>query len=865
MATRKSRTDGAAGESAAEKPLKKKATRGGTSAKPAADPAPEAAATASRAKPKRAAKPSSRPAKPAPDGDGAPAPARRGRFAKAAPPPPEPEIDEAALEASLGDKVSGKNLVVVESPTKSKTLTKFLGKDYMVLASNGHVMDLPKSKLGVDVDNDFEPQYEPIHGKKGQLAKIRVAARAAANIYLAPDPDREGEAIAWHLASQLTGVKRPVRRLTFNEITKRAVTEALEHPRDLDMNLVNAQQARRVLDRLIGYKVSPFVWSTVKYGLAAGRVQSVALRLICDREEQIRAFVPEEYWTIEVDYETPSHDRFTARLVRVGEDKLESGQLRGDAAGRTAEALARELLEADARIAGIEVKPKKKGAVPPFITSTLQQVASNRYGFTSQRTMQVAQKLYEGIELKGQGSVGLITYMRTDAPRLSNEALAEIRGWLAKEFGDEYVPEKPNFYKSKKGAQEAHEAIRPTAIERTPQSLRSYLNDEQYKLYDLIWKRAVASQATPAEFDQTTVEIEAGRLGLRASGSVLRFPGWLKVYGRDEDDEAEEGRLPELQEGWELAVASQPLAEPAEDGTPARSVRPEQHFTQPPPRYTDASLVKALEEENIGRPSTYATIVTSITKRDYVEREGRSLKPTDLGMLVTRLLVKYFPDVFNVEFTAGMEEELDDVEEGKREWHHVVRDLWTPLSRDLDQLKGKTGKIKRELEEKTDILCPSCGKHHLVKKYGRNGAFLACPGYPECKHTQPLDQAELPVPVEGTCPLCGAGLVARQGPYGRYIHCERRPECKFTKPYTLGIPCPQCGQGELCEKRSRRGKIFYSCTRYPDCDYALWDKPVAHPCPNGDSPLMVEKNYKSGPALVCPKCRAKVAPEPSSA
>jgi DNA topoisomerase-1 len=650
MATRKSRTDGAAGRTAPdgtvtpadEKPKKPRKPAAGSKAKSAVKPAP-AEASAERAEP---------------------APKRRGRFASARPLAPEPEIDEAAIEASLGDKASGKNLVVVESPTKSKTLNKFLGKDFMVLASNGHVMDLPKSKLGVDLDNDFEPQYEPIHGKKAVLAKIRVAARQSSRVFLAPDPDREGEAIAWHLALQLKGVKRPVSRLTFNEITQRAVTEALLHPRELDMNLVNAQQARRVLDRLIGYKVSPFVWSTVKYGLAAGRVQSVALRLICDREDQIRAFVPEEYWTIEVDYATPSGERFTARLVRVDDDKLDGGQLRGDAAGQQAEALAVELLKAQARIAGIEVKPKKKGAVPPFITSTLQQVASNRYGFTSQRTMQVAQKLYEGLEIKGQGSVGLITYMRTDAPRLANEALAEIRGWLAKEYGAEYVPEKPNLYRSKKGAQEAHEAIRPTAVERTPQSLRPFLNDEQYKLYDLIWKRAVASQATPAEFDQTAVDIEAGRLGLRASGSVLRFPGWLKVYGRDEDDEAEEGRLPELEQGWALSVAREPLVEPADDGTPAKAVRPEQHFTQPPPRYTDASLVKALEDENIGRPSTYATIVTSITKRDYVEREGRSLKPTELGMLVTRLLVTHFPDVFNVEFTAGMEEELDDVEEG---------------------------------------------------------------------------------------------------------------------------------------------------------------------------------------------------------
>ncbi len=855
MATRKSRTEAAKPEKALKPGARK--TRTAPAAAPAGGAAAGAgakSAAAGAARPRRAAR-------------AAPAAAalRKGRRAARPEPAPEPEVDEAALEASVGEKATGKNLVVVESPTKSKTLTKFLGRDFMVLASNGHVMDLPKSQLGVDLDNDFEPEYVPIRGKNAALAKIRVAARKAANIYLAPDPDREGEAIAWHLAGQLKGVKRPVRRLTFNEITQRAVREALEHPRELDMNLVNAQQARRVLDRLVGYKVSPFVWSTVKYGLSAGRVQSVALRLICDRETEILAFVPEEYWTLEVDYATPAGERFTARLVRVGDERLESGQLRGAVAAARAAELAREVAAARARVAGLEVKPRKKGAVPPFITSTLQQAASNRHGFTSQRTMQVAQKLYEGLELKGQGSVGLITYMRTDAPRLSNEALAEIRGWLAREFGAEYVPEKPNLYRSKKGAQEAHEAIRPTAIERTPASLRPFLTDEQFKLYDLIWKRAVASQATAAEFDQTTVDIEAGRLGLRASGSVLRFPGWLKVYGRDEDDEAEEGRLPELQEGWALKVAEARAAEPAEDGEPAGPVRPEQHFTQPPPRYTDASLVKALEEENIGRPSTYATIVSTITKRDYVEREGRSLKPTELGMLVTRLLVEHFRDVFNVEFTAGMEEELDEVEEGKREWHAVVRDLWTPLSKDLEAVKQRTSQIKRELLPKTDITCPACGQHKLVKKFGRNGAFLACPGYPECKHTQPLDDSERPVPAAGRCDLCGAGLVARQGPYGRYIHCERRPECKFTKPFTLGIACPQCGEGEIKEVRSRRGKIFYSCTRYPQCDFALWDRPVARACPNGDSPLMVEKTTKAGTALVCPKCRTRLAAEPAGA
>jgi DNA topoisomerase-1 len=828
MATSKSRTEGEAAPAAKKKTAKKAAKKKATSRKAAVKST-----------------------------DAAPAVRRKG-FSRRPSADTEAVVDEEEV-ASTGAKAMGKKLVIVESPTKSKTLNKFLGKDFMVLASNGHVMDLPKSQLGVDLDNDFEPVYEQIPSKKAVIAKIRAAAKNAEMIYLAPDPDREGEAIACHLATVLKGTTRPVRRLTFNEITQRAVTEALDHSRELDLNLYNAQQGRRVLDRLVGYKVSPFVWSTVKYGLSAGRVQSVALRLICEREDLIQAFVPEEYWTVEVDYQTGAGERFTARLVRVGEDKLEKDRLTGPDAATRAAALAEELAGAAARIVGIEVRPKREGAKPPFITSTMQQVASNRLGFTSQRTMQVAQKLYEGIELKGEGSVGLITYMRTDSPRLSAEAITEIRGWLGTEFGPEYVPETANVYRGKKSAQDAHEAIRPSSIARTPASLRPFLSDEQFKLYDLIWKRAVASQATPAVKDLTSVDIEAGRLGLRASGSVLRFPGWLKVYGRDEDDEAEEGRLPDLAKGEPLAVAGEPV------GEAEAPLRPEQHFTQPPARYTDASLIKALEEENIGRPSTYATIVTTITKRDYIEREGRALKPTDLGMLVTRLLVDTFPDVFNVQFTAMMEEELDEVEEGKREWSSVVRALWDPLSLDLEKAKGKSKEIKASLQQPTDITCPSCGQHQLVKKFGRTGAFLACPGYPECKHTQPLNPGEVPVPVDGICPTCGAGLVARNGPYGRYIHCSRRPECKFTKPFTLGVACPQCGEGEIAEKRSRKGKTFFSCTRYPQCDYALWDRPRPTPCPDCGAPFLVEKVSKTGVSLQCVKCKARFPVEQASA
>ena len=780
------------------------------------------------------------------------------RKARAAAQPPKAGAKAAgapaAKRAAKSPDTRGKSLVIVESPTKSRTLTKFLGRGYTVMASNGHIMDLPKSKLGVDIENDFEPQYEPIQTKQKTLLKLQQAAKTADRIYLAPDPDREGEAIAWHLAGALKSARRPLQRLTFNEITERAVRQALEHPRDLDLNLVNAQQARRVLDRLVGYKVSPFLWKTMFFGLSAGRVQSVALRLICEREDAIEAFVPVEYWTIEVDYETAAGERFTARLARVGEETLEQAQIRGDDAATRARDLARELAGAPARVKDVETAPKQVHPRPPFITSTLQQTAFNRLGFTSQRTMKIAQQLYEGVALGPEGSVGLITYMRTDSPRLAGEAIAEFRGWLGANLGAEYVPESPRNYKSKKGAQEAHEAIRPTHADRTPDAVRPFLSEEQFKLYDLIWKRAVASQAASAEYLATSVEVESGRLGLKASGRVLQFAGFQKLYGIDEEDEENESRLPALAAGEALKVASRPASEQAE------TVRPEQHFTQPPPRYTEASLVKALEEENIGRPSTYATIVSTITGRKYVLRDKGRLVPTDVGRAVNKLLVSTFPDVFDVTFTATMEEELDGIEEGSQEWHHVVQDFWSPLSHDLKIAEQAVGHHRKKLEEETDIPCPNCGRK-LVKKFGRRGAFLACPGYPECKYTRPVDDAELPTPVPGTCDLCGAPLVARNGPYGRFISCSRRPDCKFTKKMTLGIKCPECGLGEIAEKRTKRGKLFYSCTRYPECKFAAWDKPRITPCPNCGAPFLVEKETKKGLTLRCLKCKSTFQPD----
>jgi DNA topoisomerase I len=801
---------------------------------------------------------------------------KSAKTAKAEAAVPEADGQEPAAQATKPRKsrakaapnATGKSLVIVESPTKSRTLTKFLGRNFTVLASNGHIMDLPKSKLGVDIDNDFEPEYVPIATKNQAVTRLKTAAQTAERIYLAPDPDREGEAIAWHLASILKSAKKPIQRLTFNEITQRAVQQALEHPRALDMNLVNAQQARRVLDRLVGYKVSPLLWKTLYFGLSAGRVQTVALRLLCDREDLIEAFVPEEYWTLEADLENVAGEGFTARLVKIGDEELEQGQLRGDAAGARARELAAELAEAKIKVRDVDTTPRQVHPRPPFITSTLQQTAFNRLGFASQRTMKVAQQLYEGANLGSEGSVGLITYMRTDSPRLADEAVGAIRGWLATNLGDEYVPEAPRVFKARKSAQEAHEAIRPSDVARTPESVRRFLTEEQFKLYDLIWKRATASQAASAEYLATTVDIEAGRLSLRASGRILKFPGFQKLYGIDEEDEERDGRLPELTAGEALKLAREPLVQKSEeeesDSVASEVVRPLQHYTQPPPRYSEASLVKALEEENIGRPSTYSTIVTTITSRQYVNRDRGRLVPTDLGRTVVKLLVNEFPDVFDVAFTAGMEDELDGIEEGSQEWQHVVRDLWNPLSKDLERAEKQVKKLRELVQKPTDVICPNCGRQ-LIRRFGRRGAFLACPGYPECKYTRPVDEQELPVPVAGICPLCGAGLVARNGPYGRFIHCEKRPDCKYTQPFTLGIPCPQCGQGEIAERRSKRGKTFYGCTRYPDCTFAAWDRPRATPCPNCGAAFLVEKETKKGLTLRCLTCKSSFDPEAVSA
>jgi len=752
-------------------------------------------------------------------------------------------VDAESKAKALG--AAGKNLMVVESPAKARTLGKLLPKNFVVLASVGHVKDLPKNDLGVDVDKDFEPRYVSIRGKADVIKNIKTAAAKAKAVFLAPDPDREGEAIAWHLAETIREIKSrkadggaPIHRLTFNEITQLAVRAALDNPRDLDMNLVNAQQARRVLDRLVGYQVSPFLWRTVRYGLSAGRVQSVALRLICEREKEIRAFQPEEYWTVEVELATAKGERFKAMLYRVEDRRVGTSEDGERILGPEAETLADELRRAHASVSEVKESERRRNPAPPFITSTLQQEAIKRFRFSSQRTMAVAQQLYEGLDIGREGVVGLITYMRTDSTRLADEAVAEIRELIQSLYGAEYVPETAPQYAKRESAQDAHEAVRPTLVAHLPEEMKKALSSEQQKLYGLIWARTMASQMAPARDLVTSVDIGAGRLILRASGTVPVFAGFRKVWG--EDDEEKASRLPRLAKGEELSILD---------------VKPSRHETQPPARYTEGTLVKALEEMGIGRPSTYATIIGTITTRDYVAKDRGKLTPTDLGMTVSDLLVERFNDIFEVPFTALMERGLDRVESGEEEWHELVRRFYGPFSKDLEKAEADRESLKKNLAVETEIPCERCGRK-LVRKFGRHGPFLACPGYPECKFTRPVEDQEAPQQLDEKCTQCEAPLVVRSGRFGRFIACSRYPECKYTRPIGLGIPCPEpnCG-GELVERRSRRGKSFYGCNRYPDCKFATWDRPVARPCEQCGAAFLVQKtSKKKGDYLRCLSC-----------
>jgi len=810
-----------------------------------------------------------------------------------------------------------KALVIVESPAKAKTINKYLGKNYLVKASLGHIKDLPKRDLAVDVEHGFEPRYEVIEGKKKLIQELKAAAKKVDQIYLAADPDREGEAICYHLQEELhvpngKGKKKgpEIFRVMFNEITSRGIKKAFEKPGQVDLHLVEAQQARRVLDRLVGYKISPLLWDKVRRGLSAGRVQTVALRLIVEREREVRAFQKKEYWTIDVQLGAKKPPAFDARLIR---RTVEGGEaLTPEISNElTADGLVSALTGAEYVVKSVATREKRRNPVAPFITSTVQQEAARKLRFSVKRTMMLAQRLYEGIELGKEGSVGLITYMRTDSTRIAGEAIDEVRGFVGEKFGPQYLPQTPNVYKSKKEAQDAHEAIRPSSVLRTPDEIERHLSDDELKLYRLIWMRFVASQMTPAVFDQTTIDVTAkgsdAEYTFRATGSVPKFDGYLRVYeeGKDQKDEEDEElrhKLPQVEEGEKLKF---------------KGIKPEQHFTEPPPRYNEATLVKKLESDGVGRPSTYASILSTIQEREYVTKEGGKFKPTELGMVVTDLLLESFNDIFEVKYTARMEEELDEIEEGKLDWRDAMAEFYGRFEKDLKSAEEHMTDIKR-MEEPTDLKCEKCGKP-LVIKWGKHGKFIACTGYPECTNTRevPIDPADTDKadltdqsdeeycqncgrtmvlkkgrfgqfyactgypdckttrPIGGTqkkadvaleekCPNCGNNLVMKYGRYGEFTACSNYPTCKFVKQKTIGVKCPNCSEGEVVERRSKRGKTFYGCSRYPDCDFVTWAKPVAEKCPDCGSPYLLEKWLKSGGSLQCPnrECKFKKVVEP---
>jgi DNA topoisomerase I len=794
-----------------------------------------------------------------------------------------------------------KALVVVESPAKAKTINKYLGRDFKVIASMGHVRDLPKSKLGVDVEAGFEPEYVIIPDRQKVIKELKDAAKGASEIYVATDPDREGEAIGWHLSEELGASRKKVRRLMFNEITKKAILEAIKHPGQIDMKMVDAQQARRVLDRLVGYKISPILWDKVRRGLSAGRVQSVALKLICDREREIEAFVAEEYWHIFARLAATDPPEFDAKLVRKGDTAV---KVKNETEAQT---ILSDLSSATFVVTSVATKERKKHAVPPFITSKLQQASR----FPVKKTMMVAQQLYEGIELPGEDApVGLITYMRTDSVRVAEQALEEVRGFIGTQFGDAYVPEQANRYRLKATAQDAHEAIRPTSMIYHPDEVRAHLTADQYYLYRLIWNRFVASQMTPATFDDTTVDITADDYLFRAKGSVPKFAGWLAVYGQatteaeeserteqplivppgqaDQEEDVSSGLLPPVTEGQQLDV---------------RAIRPEQKFTQPPARYSEATLVKALEEDGIGRPSTYASIISVLQARDYVNKfEGR-FRPTILGRrLVDKLLHPVFDDILDVEYTAKMEEQLDEIEKGKADYKETLGAFYQKFKKDLrraakempnfkegqptgvtcdkcgqGEMVEKAGKFgiflacsrypdcdnTKELEpadtstDELDETCENCGRPMVVKR-GRFGMFLACTGYPECKTTRKIISTKQGVKaaqpdqiLDEACPNCGKNLVIKHGRFGEFTACTGYPECKYVKLKSTGVICPKDG-GDIVERKSRRGKVFYGCANYPKCDFTLWNKPVLEPCPKCGWKFLTEKVTKRhGRQLIC--------------
>ncbi|HHM23582.1 MAG TPA: type I DNA topoisomerase, partial [Bacteroidetes bacterium] len=728
---------------------------------------------------------------------------------------------------------------------KTKTINRILGKDFIVKASVGHIKDLPKRRLGVDIDDGFEPEYVTIKGKGKTLQELRKLATQSDQVFLATDPDREGEAIAYHIAEELKKKNPNIKRVLFNEITASAVRDAIEHPTEIDLDKVEAQKARRVMDRLVGYQISPILWKTIYRGLSAGRVQSVALRLICEREDEIEAFVPEEYWTITALLRGEETAPFKAKLVKI------DGKYPKIPDEKTAKYYVEDIRKKPFKVVKIEKKDVRRNPPPPFTTSTLQQDAARRFGFTAQRIMSIAQQLYEGVELGSEGSVGLITYMRTDSTRVANEALAAVREYIGTAYGQEYLPAKPRIYRRKGNIQDAHEAIRPTSMQREPRKIAKYLTPDQLKLYQLIWNRFVASQMEAAVFEQTTIDISADEYLFRKTGSVVKFRGYLQVYqeSAEKDENGGNGTGEEefpvnLREGELLKLLD---------------LLPEQHFTKPPARYSESTLIKELDRLGIGRPSTYAMIISTLLNRKYVEKRERRLHPTELGRTVNRLLVANFPDIFNVKFTAEMEAELDQIESGEKTSLSVLEEFYGPFRQAVERVNANRQEIKDSLQEKLEETCPECGSP-LVIKWGRNGKFIACSNYPECRYTRPLEEEE--VHTGEKCELCGAEMVVKVGRFGRFLACSNYPKCKNTKPLSLNIPCPKGCGGTIVERRTRRGKVFYGCSNYPKCDFATWYRPVAERCPQCGNPYMeVRVSKAKGEYLRCPNCKFELVPE----
>jgi len=738
-----------------------------------------------------------------------------------------------------------KSLVVVESPAKAKTIEKYLGGGYKVLATYGHIKDLPERELGVAIEKGFEPNYQLTDRAKKVVTELKKTAKEADKIYIASDPDREGEAIAFHVAEELSPLKKDIKRVLFFEITKKAIQKAFETPMELNTNKYDAQKSRRVLDRLVGYKISPLLWWKVKSGLSAGRVQSVALRLICEREKEIKAFVPQEFWTIKGIFEDDKKNKITAKLEEIAKKKPHLPDK------EETEKVVKELSKKSFYLKSRTEKPRKKAAPVPFITSTLQQDAVRRLSFTTKRTMMVAQTLYEGVDLGEEGPVGLITYMRTDSPRISDDAIEAARHYIKETYGNEYLSEKPRQFEGKKSAQEAHECIRPTNLSYTPDYVKKYLTKEQFALYKMIFERFVASQMKDALYNQTVYEItdrDEEKYVFRAKGLTLKFAGFLAAYGeikekdeKKEDEESEES-LPFLEENAPLKLLE---------------LKPTQNFTSPPPRYTEATLVKELEEDGIGRPSTYASIISTLLEKEYVKLVEGKFHPTDLGCTVSEQLIKGFPDIMDVKFTAKMESLLDSVEEGQVKWNKVIEDFYSTFVQDLEKAKLSMDNLKRKGIE-TDVLCELCGKPMVIKSKGKN-EFLACSGYPECKNIKNFEvdrSGKVSVVTKKVtnkkCPQCGGTLVVKKGPYSSFLGCENYPKCKYSEPILLDVQCPKNCGGYLVERRSKKGRTFYGCSNYPKCDFIMNQKPVNEKCPDCGNPYLIETTEKRVPVIKCP-------------